>query len=263
MRPGRPSLTARWIAAQRARLGGTRPSTPSGNPAAERRLYEGMGRTFMLPGLRPTGMAERTRFIDQEVTRAIGAGLEQIVLIGAGYDGRALRFGGGVTRWIEVDFPSTQADKRQRLAALDVDQGSDVRYAGLDLITGDLGAALASAGHDNGQPSLFICEGLFAYLLLEAGAALCQTLRGRAATGSVLTANFRVAPAAGAVAGSLRRLIDAVLSVIGEARRMEFQPGDPEKLLTVTSWQIVRRATSVPDRRDGGSYLLVLAAEPG
>ena len=35
MRPGQPSVTARWVAAQRARLAGTRPSTPGGEPEAE------------------------------------------------------------------------------------------------------------------------------------------------------------------------------------------------------------------------------------
>lgn len=34
---------------------------------------------------------------------------------GGGYDGRALRFGGGATRWFEIDHSATQADKRKRL----------------------------------------------------------------------------------------------------------------------------------------------------
>jgi methyltransferase (TIGR00027 family) len=261
MRPGRPSLTARWIAAHRARLAGTRPSTPGGDTEGERRLYEGMGRQFVLPGLAPTGMAERTRFIDDEVARAIGRGIDQMVIIGAGYDGRALRFGGGATRWIEVDFPATQADKRRRLAALGIDP-STVTYVGLDLMTDDLSAALIGAGHDAATPSLFICEGLLAYLTLEAGAALCRTLRERAADGSVLTANVRVAPAAGARGRSLRKVVDVVLSAGGEPRRMEFRPGDAEKLMVVTGWSVARSAASGRNRLDAGSHLLVVACEP-
>ncbi|HVB92291.1 MAG TPA: SAM-dependent methyltransferase [Acidimicrobiales bacterium] len=261
MREDRPSLTARWIAAQRARLAGTRSSTPGGDTEGERRLYQTMGRGFVLPGLAPTGLAERTRFIDEEVARAIGRGVEQIVLIGAGYDGRALRFGGGPTRWIEVDFPSTQADKHRRLSALGISP-SGVTYAGVDLMTGDLESALTEAGHDPARPSLFVCEGLLASLSLEVGAALCETLRARSAPASVLAVNFRVIPAAGARGRALRRLVDGVLSLIGETRRTEFLPGDPEKLMVVTGWHIIRSTRSAPGKVDQGAHLLVVACEP-
>ena len=123
MRDGRPSVTAGWIAAHRDRLAGSRPSTPTGDPEAEHRLYASLSRLHTLPGLAPVGLVERTRFIDNEVARAIGAEVAQIVIIGAGYDGRTLRFGGGATRWIEVDFPATQAEKQRRLAALGIDPG--------------------------------------------------------------------------------------------------------------------------------------------
>ena len=75
---------------------------------------------FALPVGRPTGIAERTRVVDAEVARAIGRGTAQVVLLGAGYDGRALRFGGGAVRWFEVDLAATLADKRRRLDALGI-----------------------------------------------------------------------------------------------------------------------------------------------
>jgi methyltransferase (TIGR00027 family) len=262
MRPGRPSLTARWVAAQRAGLSGSRPSTPTGNPEAERRLYAGMGRMFALSALRPPGIAVRTNFFDAEVARAIGAKVEQIVIVGAGYDGRALRFGGGATQWIEVDYPATQADKRERLSAAGVLDTAAVRYVGVDLMTDDLDGALCSAGHDPERPSLFMCEGLFPYLTLEVGASLCTTLHSRAAPGSVLASNFPVTPQAGVAGQALRNLVDLALSGVGERRLMDFRPGDPEKLLTVTGWREVRRAVSSPSRIDSGSYRLAMAAEP-
>jgi methyltransferase (TIGR00027 family) len=261
MRQGKPSLTARWIAAHRADLAGTRPSTPTGDTEAERRLYQGMNRFFVLPGLNPTGMAERTRFIDAEVARAIGRGIAQVVIVGAGYDGRALRFGGGAVRWIEVDFPATQADKQARLAALGVTPGR-VTYVGLDLMTDDLGAALGAVGHSVWEPSLFICEGLLAYLPLEVCATLCDSLRDRAAPGSVLTLNVRVVPPAGTRKLGVGGLAEVILRVMGEERQVVFHPGDIEKLLVVTGWSVVRRDASARNRMDGSSHLLVLAAEP-
>ncbi len=139
---GRPSVTARWVAAQRARLARTRPSTPSGDVEAEHRLYRDVAGPFVVPIGRPTGVAARTRIVDAEVAAALGRGIDQIVLVGAGYDGRALRFGGRAVRWFEVDLPSMQADKRRRLASLGIEPAG-VGYAGVDL------AAEISTGHSS------------------------------------------------------------------------------------------------------------------
>jgi hypothetical protein len=57
-----PSLTARWIAAQRARLGAARPVGVDGDPDAEQQLYAGFSRFLALPGLGATGLAARTKF---------------------------------------------------------------------------------------------------------------------------------------------------------------------------------------------------------
>ena len=155
-------------------------------------------------------MAERTRVVDAEVARAIGRGTTQVVLLGAGYDGRALRFGGGAVRWFEVDLPATQADKRRRLDALGI-RPAAVSYLPLDLATGDLDAGLDAAGHDRAAPSLFVCEGLLAHLTLGAAASLCETLRARAPHGSALVADFLVSPEPGTPARALRAATDALL----------------------------------------------------
>ena len=158
MRSARPSVTARWVAAHRARIERTRPSIPGAELEGERRLYRDVSGVFAVPLGRLAGIAERTRVVDAEVARAIGRGTTQVVLLGAGYDGRALRFGGGAVRWFEVDLPATQADKRRRLDALGI-RPVAVSYLPLDLATGDLDAALDAAGHDRAAPSLFVCEG--------------------------------------------------------------------------------------------------------
>jgi methyltransferase (TIGR00027 family) len=260
MRPGRPSLTARWVAAWRAKLSATRPATATGNPDAEVRLLRSMGWFFTLPGTKPDAMTLRTRFIDSEVVRALGAGVTQIVIVGAGYDGRALRFGGGATRFFEVDFPSTQADKQQRLEQLGIEV-DNVAYVGVDLITGDLDAGLAFAQHDVSAPSVFILEGLLTYLPLETIADVFKTLRARAAEGSTLVVSFRVHPVRERTS-PLTGAFFAAMSAIGEARRMEFHPGDLEKLCTVTGWHPVRSERAAANKLDGGSSPSVMAAAP-
>ncbi|HEY1830820.1 MAG TPA: SAM-dependent methyltransferase [Acidimicrobiales bacterium] len=244
----------------RAQQARTRPSTPTGNPEAEARLYRNIGWFFSVPGRSPFDMDLRTRFIDAEVARAIGLGVEQIVIIGAGYDGRALRFGGGSTRWFEVDYPATQSDKRRRLAALGIEV-PQVQFVGLDLLQDDLGAALAAAGHDPELRSLFICEGLLTYLTLGAIASLLDTLRQRAAPGSTLALNVRVHLPASLITQALRAPFDGLLTTIGERKQSRFEPGDIEKLLTITHWQPVRRERSSTNRAEQG-YSQLMAAEP-
>jgi methyltransferase (TIGR00027 family) len=261
---GRPSLSARWAAANRARLERSRPSTPSGDVAAERALEQSVRGPLALPAGRTAALEERTRFVDHEVAEALGRGVEQVVLLGAGYDGRALRFGGGATRWFEVDLPDTLADKRRRLDSLGL-SADTTRYLGLDLHTDDVGRALASAGHDVEQPTLFVAESVFATLTLEAIAALCAALRARAAPASVLAATFSVSPEHGGRGGrghSARDAFDQVRRALGQERPNEFLPGDPQKLFVVTGWRVIRTSSSPPGWFGQGSSLVALAGEP-
>jgi len=233
--------------------------------AGEHALYRDVRGIVALPLGRPTTMAERTVFVDNEVARAIGHGVDQIVLLGAGYDGRALRFGGGATRWYEVDDSRTEDDKRRRLASLGVEPSS-VTSIGLDLMAAhgpaDLGEALAAAAHDPDRPSLFVCEGLFASLSLEVIASLCTTLRARAPEDSALVATVLVVPETGSRGQALRGAVDLLRRVTGEARRSELYPGDAQKLMVVTGWRVARSQVSTAGRFAQGSHLLLLAAEP-
>ena len=261
MTSARPSATERWLAAHRLRMERTRPSVPGADVAGERRLYRDVAGILATPAGRPTGVAQRTRVVDAEVARAIGRGTSQLVLLGAGYDGRALRFGGGASHWFEVDLPATQADKRRRLDAFGIEPAG-VSYLPLDLETGDLDAGLDAAGHDRAAPSLFVCEGLLAHLTLAAAATLCETLQARAPDGSTLVADFAVSPEPGTPARAIRAANAALLHVAGEPRRQEFRPGDPEKLMVVTGWRVTHSESSAESRLDRGSHMRILVCEP-
>ena len=131
----------------------------------------------------------RTAFMDEQVIAAIGAGLRQVVICGAGYDDRALRFRSSGVRFFELDHPDTQQDKARRLKALGAN-GSVVSLATVDFRFDDVGAALAQAGHDASEASLFLCEGLLTYLDGLTCHRLLSALADRAATGSVLAASL-------------------------------------------------------------------------
>jgi methyltransferase (TIGR00027 family) len=133
----------------------------------------------------------RTRFFDDEVLTALGAGVSQVVVCGAGYDDRALRFRSDGARFFEVDHPATQADKARRLRAMGAVPGGPV-LAPADFGRQDVATVLGRCGHDAGQPTLFVCEGLLVYLDEPTCARLFVGLRARAAPGSTLAVSLAV-----------------------------------------------------------------------
>ncbi len=126
-------MAARWEAIQRSRLA---PHAARRRPAATSRRRRASTATSAAPSCaavgHPAGLALRTRVVDAQVAQAFGRGVEQVVLVGAGYDGRALRFGGGPTRWFEVDRPALLADKDERLRSLGIG-AANRRAVGADL----------------------------------------------------------------------------------------------------------------------------------
>jgi methyltransferase (TIGR00027 family) len=141
------------------------------------------------PGpLRPSLIA-RTRFFDERVVTALAAGIRQVVVLGAGYDDRALRFRSPGVRFFELDHPATQADKARRLRAMKAGSGGPV-LAPADFRHDDVASVLAASGHDGGQRTLFLCEGLLVYLDGAACVRLLSAARARAAAGTELAASL-------------------------------------------------------------------------
>ena len=184
MDDGGPSATARRVAAYR--LGFTRIPAPYGDPVADQALAADVaaGQEPSAGGMREY-LAGRTRFFDTVVTRAIGQGLDQIVVGAAGYDGRAFRYGKRGVRWFEVDHPATQRDKRERLARLGIAAGQ-VRFVEADFTRDPVAERLLAAGLDPARPGLFLLEGVAVYLEAAVLEAVLGQFRRVARAGSRL-----------------------------------------------------------------------------
>jgi methyltransferase (TIGR00027 family) len=185
----RPSQTSQAVAVVRAGL--QRPHTPDGDATAQARLCAGMPPVGALE--QRAHLAARTEFFDEQVLAALDGGIGQVVILGAGYDDRALRFRAPGVAYFELDHPVTQADKRRRLTRMHADLDG-LTLAGADFRYDHVGPVLAAAGHDLGRPSLFLCEGLLVYLDQEALAGLLSALRSRAAPGSRLAVSLAIHP---------------------------------------------------------------------
>jgi methyltransferase (TIGR00027 family) len=135
-------------------------------------------------------IALRTATIDAAVRDAIADGATQLVILGAGYDGRAwrLRELAGV-KVFEVDHPATQGDKRAHVAELPPAIGN-VTFVPIDFEREGLSAALERAGHDRSSPTCWIWEGVVMYLTRDAMRATLADIAQRSAPGSTLIINY-------------------------------------------------------------------------
>ena len=135
-------------------------------------------------------IALRTSAIDTAVRDAIAAGATQLVILGAGYDGRAWRMRelAGV-KVFEVDHPATQGDKRAHVKQLPAAIGT-VQFVSMNFEKESLQSVLERAGHDRSSPTCWIWEGVVMYLTRSAMLATLSDVARRSAAGSTLIVNY-------------------------------------------------------------------------
>jgi methyltransferase (TIGR00027 family) len=108
----------------------------------------------------------RTRHFDEVLLSESRAGIEQAVLLGAGYDSRPFRFRDVLAnvRVFEIDHPGTQARKRHMLKRVNETRPANLSFIPLDFNKRSLHEALAGHGFATDRPTLFLCEGVSYYL---------------------------------------------------------------------------------------------------
>lgn len=147
-----------------------------------RMLYR---RVFAPPGIYEYVIA-RTKYIDAVFKRALAEPFDQILLFGAGFDTRALRFRSAAqqTRIFELDAPRTQQAKLQQYQKRGLDIPSNVVFIAIDFDKESLPNKLDIGGFQKDQKSLFVLEGLLMYLEPESIRATFHTIQAYAGLGS-------------------------------------------------------------------------------
>lgn len=117
------------------------------------------------PGVNGAVVA-RVRFMDDHLNAWLKKGLEQLVILGAGYDTRAyrLRPPDNGLRVFEVDQKATQQAKISKLKSFLTDLPGHVTYVSMDIEKENLKDKLLAAGYNADKKTLFIMEGLVMYL---------------------------------------------------------------------------------------------------
>lgn len=181
METDKPSRTARLTATHRA--------DESQKPANERVCYDAYAQAFIGNNWNPFGsfpmprqvafwlwdllmpgwngyFVARTRFIDDVLEARLKEGLEQLVIMGAGYDSRALRYEQlkHSVRVFEVDHPATQQSKSAKLKEIFGQVPAHLHLVAVDFNTDTLRGRLYESGYDQNRRTMFIWEGVSMYL---------------------------------------------------------------------------------------------------
>jgi methyltransferase (TIGR00027 family) len=134
----------------------------------------------------------RSRFIDDLFIRWLRVRVPQIVLLGAGYDTRALRFREdlGTTQVFELDVPSTQTRKLEILRSSHTELPPQVHYIGINFKTDDLVEQLRNNGYDSSLTTLVIWEGVTYYLPQETVDRTLRLIRSHCGSGSGIAFDY-------------------------------------------------------------------------
>lgn len=249
MQKNHPSRTAEATAFQRA--------TERERPVRQRIVDDPWAERFLRPGERAALVAYRNsvllkgvdallgltpfvvtrhRYIDDRLDAALRAGVEQIVVLGAGYDSRAYRFADrlGGRPVFEVDHPATQQRKERILRALgrrrelpDV----DVRRVSIDFQRQSIEKRLALRGFDPARSTFFIWEGVSMYLTRKAVNGTLATLARIAPARSELVFDAWFLLDEPDLRATAYRLSANLLHVLGEPVTFSLHPEDAEAFL--------------------------------
>lgn len=200
----------------------------------------------------------RSRFAEDRLAEAVGRGVHQAVMLGAGLDTFAYRqpqWAAGL-RIVEVDHRASQLDKLARLERAGIEPPPNLRYAAADLEADSLGSALVEAGLDLTRPTFVACLGVLIYMSQDATNSML-TAAGRLAPGSEFVFSFS-RPDASTVDRPLPGSAAARVAAVGEPWRTRFDPEVMRANLTKSGFGSVRFLFAddiaeryLVDRKDG------------
>jgi methyltransferase (TIGR00027 family) len=183
----------------------------------------------------------RTRFIDDMLSAVLKEGLDQVVILGAGFDSRAYRIPNiDKTHVFEVDHPATQARKKERLQQLLGNIPPYVTFVPIDFDKEKLEDVMTTAGFRTGAKTFFIWEGVTQYITTEAVDATFRYIIHFAGMGSgIIFTYIQLA----IVEGSVRSKVDQ--KVVAFAKRMGMpwifgiEPAQVDQFLTDRELELV------------------------
>lgn len=184
-------------------------------------------------------LAARRRYAEDELTRAIGRGATQYVVLGAGLDTYGYCNLYPRLRVFEVDRPATQAWKRARLEAAGIATPSSLTFVPTDFEEQTLSSALQSSGFQGGEVSFFSWLGVTPYLTSEAVMATLAFI-GSMPAGSGIVFDYAIERSS--LCSAERMAMDALASRVaraGEPFRLFIDPRALEGMVRAAGFHVV------------------------
>lgn len=201
-------------------------------------LHIRLVRRFYRQVLAPKGIYEytiaRTKYVDAVFQASLAEGFDQVLIFGAGFDTRALRFQteSGNTRIFELDAPITQEAKLAQYANRGLSIPANVTFISIDFDRESLPDKLEEAGFGKGARSLFVLEGLLMYLQPESVDETFKVIEEFAGEGSEVVFDYVLASVlrqAGSSYGE-REIVNSVVKA-GERWYFGIEEGELEGFL--------------------------------
>ena len=210
-------------------------------------------RNFITRKIAPIGIYEyviaRTKYIDAVYQRALADHFDQILIFGAGFDTRAIRFQDKTqnTKIYELDVSATQEAKLGQYKKRSLAAPPNVTFIAIDFDKESLPDKLDEAGFQKRQRSLFILEGLLMYLQPESVDATCHTIQEYAGELSRVVFDYVLASVLrgeGAYYGESR--ISKTVSRVGEEWHFGIEEGEIDTFLAGYGLKLINHS----DARD-------------
>ncbi len=181
----------------------------------------------------------RARYGEDHAEAAAARGVEQYVIVGAGYETFAMRRPDLMKRLtvFELDQAGTQEAKRRRMREAGIPEPEGVRYVAADLNAEPLHGALRRAGFDATRPALFSWFGVTYYLGRDAIRETLRSIATRMARGSSVMFDYLAdSGSTPAASRDLRRRGAEFVARRGEPWISSFNPAEVSGLLVETGY---------------------------
>lgn len=170
-------------------------------------------------------LVARSRYCEDALAVAVGRGVRQCVILGAGLDTFAYRSPlAAEVKVFEVDHPATQAWKRRRLAETGITVPASLTFAPVDFESEPLADGLSRAGVDLAAPVFFSWLGVVYYLTRDTAMSTLRFVASLPA-GSEIVFDYSDEPQSlDLPARIVFRVIIAAVAGLGEPWRTYFRP---------------------------------------
>lgn len=178
-------------------------------------------------------IAVRERYIDDFLKTGLNEGLEQVVILGAGFDTRAYRIAGiEKTRVFEIDTPATQETKLERLKNIIDPLPAHVTFLPVNFNTQTLAELLQNSGYNERSKTLFIWQGVTYFLTAEGVDSTLAFIANHSGPGSSVIFDYMYNEIFRDPNHSYGKSLRRAAKVSGEAYMFGIERGHAEEFLT-------------------------------